>query len=104
MLALLEAIVRRLSMAFAMTWEILWALCVGFGLSGVVQADTGLAGAMEGHAAMDMSVAGGTFWQRLLSSRSFTAVRNYYVMDWVAIWRDIVVGLLLAEALGAWVP
>ena len=55
------------------------------------QADRGIAGAMEGHAAMDMSVASGTFWQRLLSSRGFTAVSNYYVMDWAAIWRDIVV-------------
>src|SRR5438876_3003595 len=35
---LLDAIVRALSMAFAMTWEILWALCLGFALSGVVQA------------------------------------------------------------------
>src|SRR5437762_2158706 len=68
------------------------------------QADRGVAGAMEGHAAMDMSVAGGTFWQRLLSSRGFTAVSHYYVMDWAAIWKDIVVGLLLAGALGAWVP
>ncbi len=216
--ALIDAVVRALNLAFAMTWEILWALCLGFALSGVVQAvvskgamtrllpddspktlaiacglgaaysscsyaavalarsifrkgadftaamafeiastnlvaelgivmaillgwqftaaefvgapimvalmaflfrrlvkshmveearqqaDKGLAGAMEGHAAMDMSVTGGTFWQRLLSSRGFTAISNYYVMDWAAIWKDIVVGLLLAGALGAWVP
>src|SRR5438309_9327551 len=31
-------IVHALSMAFAMFWEILWALILGFGLSGVVQA------------------------------------------------------------------
>src|SRR5947207_1329228 len=31
-------IVHALSIAFAMTWEILWALILGFGLSGVVQA------------------------------------------------------------------
>ena len=32
------------------------------------QADKGLAGSMEGHAAMDMSIsAGGSFWQRLAS-------------------------------------
>src|SRR5438876_9441940 len=31
-------IVHALSMAFAMFWEILWALIVGFALSGVVQA------------------------------------------------------------------
>src|SRR5437868_1553151 len=31
-------IARALSMAFAMFWEILWALILGFALSGVVQA------------------------------------------------------------------
>src|SRR5437667_7714083 len=31
-------ILRALSMAFAMWWEILWAVILGFGLSGVVQA------------------------------------------------------------------
>ncbi len=33
-----QAIVESLSMAFAMLWEILWALILGFGLSAVVQA------------------------------------------------------------------
>ena len=38
------------------------------------QADRGVAGLMEGHAAMDMSVqAEGTLWQRLLSPAGFTA-------------------------------
>src|SRR5437870_1369779 len=43
------------------------------------QADRGLAGSMEGHAAMDMSVTGGSLWQRLFSSRGFTAVSAHYV-------------------------
>jgi uncharacterized protein len=34
----MEAIVRALSMAFAMGWEILWPLILGFALSGIVQA------------------------------------------------------------------
>jgi uncharacterized membrane protein YraQ (UPF0718 family) len=69
------------------------------------QADKGLAGSMEGHAAMDMSVQGeGTFWQRLLSGRGFTAVSLYYVMDWASVIRDILIGLLLAGAFAAWVP
>jgi len=34
----MEAIVRALSMAFAMGWEILWPLILGFTLSGIVQA------------------------------------------------------------------
>src|SRR5437879_13856424 len=33
-----DAIIRALSMAFSMGWEILWPLILGFALSGVVQA------------------------------------------------------------------
>ena len=68
------------------------------------QAEKGRMGRMEGHAAMDMSVSGGTFFSRLLSGRGFTAVSNYFVMDWASVWIDIVVGLLIAGALAAWVP
>jgi hypothetical protein len=67
-------------------------------------ADRGLLGSMEGHAEMDMSVTGGTIWQRLRSPKGFTAVANYFVMDWAAIWKDIVGGLLIAGTLAAWVP
>ncbi len=68
------------------------------------QADRGLVGAMEGHAAMDMSVGGGSLASRIMSGRGFTAISHYFVMDWAAIWKDIVVGLLIAGALAAWVP
>lgn len=69
------------------------------------QANKGVAGSMEGHAAMDMSVAGpGSFWRRLTSARGFTAVSHIFVMEWAAIWRDIAAGLLIAGALAAWVP
>ncbi|MEA2587838.1 MAG: uncharacterized protein QOH66_765 [Actinomycetota bacterium] len=69
------------------------------------QADKGLAGSMEGHAAMDMSIAGeGTFGQRLSSAEGFTAVSHIFVMEWAAVLRDIVIGLALAGAIGAWVP
>jgi uncharacterized membrane protein YraQ (UPF0718 family) len=69
------------------------------------QAERGLAGAMEGHAAMDMSVqSGGSFWRRLLSGKGFTAVSHVFVMEWAAILRDVVIGLLLAGAMAAWVP
>ncbi|WP_042364799.1 permease [Streptacidiphilus neutrinimicus] len=69
------------------------------------QADRGLAGAMEGHAAMDMSVGGtGSFRRRLLSRRGITAVSHVFVMEWAAILRDLVVGLLIAGAIAAWVP
>ncbi len=68
------------------------------------QAEKGLTGRMEGHAAMDMSVSGGSFFSRLLSRRGLTAVSNFFVMDWASVWVDIVLGLLIAGALAAWVP
>jgi uncharacterized protein len=69
------------------------------------QADKGLAGSMEGHAAMDMSVtAEGNFWQRLASPGGYTAVSQIFVMEWAAVIRDVVGGLLVAGAVGAWVP
>ena len=69
------------------------------------QADRGLAGSMEGHAAMDMSIkSGGTFWQRLSSPAGYTSVSHIFVMEWAAVIRDVVGGLLIAGAIGAWVP
>ena len=68
------------------------------------QADKGIKGSMEGHAEMDMSVEKGSLWQRITSSEGITATSHYFVMDWAAVWKDIVVGLLLAGALAAWVP
>jgi uncharacterized membrane protein YraQ (UPF0718 family) len=68
------------------------------------QAEKGLAGRMEGHASMDMSASGGTLLSRLFSGRGFTAVSNYFVMDWASVWVDILLGLLIAGALAAWVP
>src|SRR5438128_3284591 len=68
------------------------------------QADKGLKGSMEGHAEMDMSVENGrSLWQRLFSREGITATSHYFVMDWAAVWKDIVIGLLLAGALAAWV-
>jgi uncharacterized membrane protein YraQ (UPF0718 family) len=68
------------------------------------QADQGLKGKMEGHAEMDMSVTEGSFWQRLTSRDGFTATSHYFIMDVVAVWKDIAGGLLIAGALAAWVP
>ncbi len=61
----------------------------------VRQAERGVAGRMEGHAAMgDMSAPG----------KSLTATSHFYVMDWASVWTDIVLGLLIAGAIAAWVP
>ena len=68
------------------------------------QADRGIAGRMEGHAAMDMSVHEGPLWQRLTSAKGITAISHYYWMDWASIWFDIALGLVLAGAAAAWVP
>jgi uncharacterized membrane protein YraQ (UPF0718 family) len=68
------------------------------------QSDRGVLGSMEGHAEMDMSVAGGSVLSRIVSRQGFTAISHSFVMDWAAIIRDIVIGLLIAGALAAWVP
>ncbi|HEY3610665.1 MAG TPA: permease [Pseudonocardiaceae bacterium] len=69
------------------------------------QAERGVAGSMEGHAAMDMSAPGdGSFRRRLLSPGGLTSVSHLFVMEWAAILRDLVIGLLIAGAVAAWVP
>jgi uncharacterized membrane protein YraQ (UPF0718 family) len=69
------------------------------------QAERGIAGRMEGHAEMDMSVPeGGSLWQRITSEQGFTAISHYFVMDWASVWMDIAGGLLISGALAAWVP
>ncbi|MGO8960338.1 MAG: permease [Streptosporangiaceae bacterium] len=69
------------------------------------QADRGLNGSMEGHAAMDMSVRPGQpLHRRLLSGDGLTAVSHVFVMEWAAIIRDLVGGLLIAGCVAAWVP
>ena len=64
----------------------------------------GLVGRMEGHAAMDMSVEGGSLRSRLFSGRGFTAISHFFVMDWASVWMDIAGGFLIAGALAAWIP
>jgi uncharacterized protein len=55
--------------------------------------------------AMDMSIKGeGSFWRRLFSPQGFTSISHVFVMEWLAILRDLVLGLIIAGALAAWVP
>lgn len=68
------------------------------------QAERGLSGRMEGHAAMDMSVTEGPFFRRLFSARAFTAVSQYFFMNIASLWTDLVLGFLISGALAAWVP
>ena len=86
---------------------VLFRLCVRSRLVDAArrQAGQGAAGSMEGHAAMDMSVTGeGPLWRRIGSGQGFTAVSHIFVMEWAAIVRDLVLGLLIAGAIAAWVP
>jgi uncharacterized membrane protein YraQ (UPF0718 family) len=69
------------------------------------QAERGLAGSMEGHAAMDMSIQSeASLGRRLISRDGYTAVSHIFVMEWAAVIRDVIIGLLIAGAVGAWVP
>jgi uncharacterized protein len=65
------------------------------------EADKGRLGSMEGHAEMDMSVGA---LRRLLTPQGFTATADSFVMDWAAVLRDVVLGLLIAGAFAAWIP
>ena len=69
------------------------------------QAERGVRGSMEAHATMDMSVEDtGPLLRRLTSAPGVTSTAGYFVMDWAAVWRDILGGLLIAGAFAAWVP
>ena len=68
-------------------------------------AERGVQGRMEAHAHMDMSVtAEGSIFKRLKSDKGRTATSHYFVMDWQAVWQDIVLGLLIAGAIATFVP
>ena len=64
-----------------------------------------MAGSMEGHAAMDMSVQrDGSVGARLFSGEGSTSVAHIYVMQWAAVIRDIGIGLLIVGAVAALGP
>jgi hypothetical protein len=67
------------------------------------QAEQGLSGRMEGHAAMDMSVTDGPLVRRAFSGRALTSVAHYFFMSIYSLWTDLLLGFLIAGALGSWV-
>jgi hypothetical protein len=69
-----------------------------------IQAEKGMVGKMEGHAAMDMSLEGGSILSKLFSRRGLTAISHYFIMDLSGVWGDIAIGFLIAGILGAFVP
>jgi uncharacterized membrane protein YraQ (UPF0718 family) len=46
----------------------------------------------------------GPIWRRLRSPGASTTVSHIFVSEWAAVIRDIAIGLLIAGAIGAWVP
>jgi uncharacterized membrane protein YraQ (UPF0718 family) len=67
------------------------------------QADRGLSGRMEGHSAMDMSITDGPLLQRAFSGRALTSIAHYFFMNIYGLWTDLVLGFVIAGALGSWV-
>ncbi|MEO8746383.1 MAG: permease [Rhodanobacter sp.] len=85
---------------------------VGYGLllpkkladSAVEHAKGEASASMDGHAAMAMGERSGSWRDRIISRKGWISISHYYVMNWTMVWKDILVGLLIAGALGAWVP
>lgn len=69
-----------------------------------IHAERGILGKMEGHGAMDMSITDGPFVKRLFSRRAFTAISHVFFMNIYSLWSDLLIGFVIAGALGAWVP
>jgi uncharacterized membrane protein YraQ (UPF0718 family) len=51
-----------------------------------------------------MSKAGGTVWQKLARRETWIEASHSFIMDWSMLWKDIVLGFVIAGALGAFVP
>ena len=70
----------------------------------IAQAKRNAAGSMEGHAQMSMMKHQGRWQDRLRSREGWIAISHGFVMNWAMLWKDILAGVLVAGALGAWVP
>jgi uncharacterized membrane protein YraQ (UPF0718 family) len=68
------------------------------------QAERGVRGKMEGHAAMDMSLSEGPLLDRVRAPRALTFLSHNFFMSVYSLWWDLLLGFLIAGAIGAWVP
>ena len=68
------------------------------------QAERGVRGKMEGHAAMDMSLSDGPLRDRLRAPQALTFLSHNFFMSVYSLWWDLLLGFLIAGAIGAWVP
>lgn len=69
-----------------------------------MNAEKGISGKMEGHAAMDMSFEEGSFLSKIFSKKGFTVISHYFLMDWSSIWIDLLIGFVIAAVLAVLVP
>lgn len=58
----------------------------------------------SGHEHGDNAVEGATLWQRLTNRETPVVVAQNAAMDWSMLWKDLVIGFLIAGALAAFVP
>jgi hypothetical protein len=106
-----DEVLDALSFAFGMFWEILWALILGFllfrGRSGGPIESGDAPAAARRLAALALPRDGDVrrIFELLLRRRPRASRRPVITSScWAAIWIDIVLGLLIAGALAAWVP
>ena len=57
-----------------------------------------------GHDHGDTAEAGGTVWEKLSRRETWARVAQSFVMDWSMLWKDLVLGFLMAGALSVFVP
>ena len=57
-----------------------------------------------GHEHGDMAAEGGTLWQKLSRRQIWVQVAQSFVMDWSMLWKDLLLGFLIAGALSVFVP
>jgi hypothetical protein len=57
-----------------------------------------------GHVHRDTAEAGGTVWQKLARRGTWLQVAQSFVMDWSMLWKDLLLGFLIAGALSVFVP
>ncbi len=57
-----------------------------------------------GHAHGDAADAAGTVWEKLARSETWARVAQSFVMDWSMLWKDLLLGFLIAGTLSVFVP
>lgn len=58
----------------------------------------------SGHEHGDNSVEGATLWERLTNPETRVVVAQNAAMDWSMLWKDLVIGFIIAGLLAAFVP